>query len=351
VDADQDGYTTCDGDCDDANELVNPGAYDFPNSLDDDCDGTVDNPFTDCASTAMYTSQSADDYAHALDICQSTTMNATGVNKKWGLITAQFTLSDGTGTPAPHSHAIMGTFGSMYTHKKGGSMVLFSTGEAADSTQSYWTADTPQPGTNLLNAAGTALPNGFPTTKQGCPTPGNLGFDSVALKLVIRVPSNAAGIAFDHAFFTSEYPEKACTVYNDQFIALLTSGAPGTPSDHNVLTDPNGVPESVNMDYLDRCVASDTGCDGTAQSHNYCGGGVAELAGTGFETQVTGCTTMASVGAGTGWLTTDTPVVPGEIMELTFMLWDATDALLDSSVLVDNFRFQRAARNLPLTHR
>src|SRR5262245_61298936 len=49
VDLDGDGFTTCGGDCCDSTEcsdpnLVNAGAFDAPgNTLDDDCDGTVDN--------------------------------------------------------------------------------------------------------------------------------------------------------------------------------------------------------------------------------------------------------------------------------------------------------------------
>ena len=41
-DADDDGHTTCAGDCDDGNAAVHPGRSEVcGNSLDDDCDGTV----------------------------------------------------------------------------------------------------------------------------------------------------------------------------------------------------------------------------------------------------------------------------------------------------------------------
>ncbi len=42
-DFDQDGFTVCDGDCDDGRAMVHPGAAESCNGLDDDCDGTVDN--------------------------------------------------------------------------------------------------------------------------------------------------------------------------------------------------------------------------------------------------------------------------------------------------------------------
>ena len=40
-DADGDGYTSCNGDCDDSNAAINPGATEVCNGLDDDCDGAV----------------------------------------------------------------------------------------------------------------------------------------------------------------------------------------------------------------------------------------------------------------------------------------------------------------------
>ena len=42
TDADADGYETCDGDCDDDDPAVFPGATETANGVDDDCDGTID---------------------------------------------------------------------------------------------------------------------------------------------------------------------------------------------------------------------------------------------------------------------------------------------------------------------
>jgi hypothetical protein len=42
-DFDQDGYSVCDGDCDDARAIAHPGAAETCNGLDEDCDGTADN--------------------------------------------------------------------------------------------------------------------------------------------------------------------------------------------------------------------------------------------------------------------------------------------------------------------
>ena len=42
-DADEDGFTTCEGDCDDAKINVNPSSQEICNKMDDDCNGQVDD--------------------------------------------------------------------------------------------------------------------------------------------------------------------------------------------------------------------------------------------------------------------------------------------------------------------
>ncbi len=46
-DQDHDGYTTAEGDCDDNNPGVHPGATENLNGVDDDCDGQIDEDFDD----------------------------------------------------------------------------------------------------------------------------------------------------------------------------------------------------------------------------------------------------------------------------------------------------------------
>lgn len=46
IDNDEDGFTEEEGDCDDTNSSIYPQAEEFPNEVDDDCDGVVDNGTT-----------------------------------------------------------------------------------------------------------------------------------------------------------------------------------------------------------------------------------------------------------------------------------------------------------------
>ena len=50
IDADDDGYSLGEGDCDDERDDVNPGAYETCNGIDDDCDGDTDEN-TSCTGT------------------------------------------------------------------------------------------------------------------------------------------------------------------------------------------------------------------------------------------------------------------------------------------------------------
>jgi hypothetical protein len=43
------------------------------------------------------------------------------------------------------------------------------------------------------------------------------------------------------------------------------------------------------------------------------------------------------VNCSSGWLTTQASIEPGEQFTLEFMIWDAGDGILDSSVLIDHF--------------
>jgi hypothetical protein len=319
--------------------------------LDDDCDGAVDNPFIACGAGLQYTSQDAVDYAKAIDLCQATTAGAMGANKRWGLISAEFLLADGTGAPSPQSHAIITAMGNVLGPRLNENFVLLSTGLAATPSQPYYQFGTPQGGTDFGTAS--AMPTGWgPTNKAGCPVPFvATAFNPVNLKIQVRTPTNAARFAFDHGFWSSEYPEYACSPFNDLWVVLLQTGASGIANNRNVVFDNQGTPGSVNVNFFDRCVAGPTGCQGTP-GFNFCGGGKSELAGTGYDEPIMACNSaLSSVGGSTGWITTESPMIPGEIITVEFIVWDSTDGIFDSASMVDFFRWLPTSIASPKTFR
>jgi hypothetical protein len=66
IDNDADGYTENQGDCDDADQDIHPGAVEECNGKDDDCDGQVDEGVTN----SYYRDADADGYGNANDTIQ-----------------------------------------------------------------------------------------------------------------------------------------------------------------------------------------------------------------------------------------------------------------------------------------
>ena len=71
-DTDADGWTSCDGDCDDDDAAVNPDATEVCNGTDDDCDGLVDDDDDSVADqSTWYADADADGYGDAADVLVS----------------------------------------------------------------------------------------------------------------------------------------------------------------------------------------------------------------------------------------------------------------------------------------
>jgi hypothetical protein len=343
-DLDGDGWTACNGDCCDvpgpncgSPKLVNPGAFEvLSNGVDDDCDpATSDvNAPAACSSVEKLTNVTPNDIANAIDICQVTQANAPLPTKKWGLINASFRLADGAVPNATDLANIQGKqaavlvnygTGGIVPHK-GSTMAGMSSGWMRDQgdagyagTASSFASNSTAPAAYLA-AHGGSLPSSAGCSGN-CPA-GSGAYDSVNTRLQIRVPTNAKSFSYDFRFFSAEYWSWQCTSYNDFYLAILQSAAPGLPADKNITFDANNNPVSVNNGFFQVCVQK--GC-------NTCPAGTGELAGTGMQ--------LNNTGGGTTWLTTDSPIVPGETITLELMVFDVSDHTLDSLVIVDNFRW------------
>jgi hypothetical protein len=314
----------------------NPANFEVPgNQCDDDADGQVDN-VPNC-DTNMPVDGTAAHFARALGICQMADQT------RWGLVGASYAASYGVDAPPnPYQHGILPKFGASLRPREGGSMGVLSSGYAREYNGA---PGAPFQNGQVMTGPG-RVPTGYPRPAAGCQIDTSVN-DVVTVKLKIKTPANAKGVAFDFNFYSGEWPEWVCSRYNDAFIAFLTSKGFNNGAPENISFDAQKNPVSVNNGFFDRCTPGTmTGCSGEPPviKTSICPGGEAELAGTGFETRDRYCGSMPSTGGGaTGWLTSTAPVLPNEEITLEFMIWDTGDDNYDSSVLLDNLRWEVGA--------
>jgi hypothetical protein len=313
TDHDGDGFSSKDGDCNDCDPGINPGAFDVPgNGKDDDCSGTADDDVA-CDGALALASTDPLDGAKALGLCKKTTSDA----KTWGVLSARYILPDGTALSG-HSEGLglLDKFGAN-TPTSGARALGLSTGAARAPGQA-----------GFVDPSGDdkgythAVPVGYTArTPAGCTTALGAPHDGVALELKIRVPTNAHSFAFNTNLFTYDFAQYVCTQFNDVFVVLQTPAPPGL-ADANIVFDAANGPVSVDSaDLLQVCGPQTAGGKTFACPH-----GASALTGTSFETH-----------AATDWLATRSPVTPGTTVTLLFATWDSGDGVLDTTVLVDGF--------------
>ncbi|HNT27520.1 MAG TPA: choice-of-anchor L domain-containing protein [bacterium] len=375
-DYDGDGYTYCTGDCCEFTSectnptLVNPGAYDFPdNQIDDNCNDQVDEVVS-CDTGLAEDSTDPVEMARSIGICPPEE------GKDYGLVTAEMLFPDGTttsqaaqvpgadsqgnaitvdctpGPPNPDSYAILPKFGSVLVPHEGERFFMMSSGIADDpippaamsdqniSTETMCTRSNAP--TDWYAANGSKFPSSPSCGAAGDPGKEPLN-DPVMLQVKVKVPLNARSFSVDIYFSSREFPEYVCE-YNDFFVALLdstyTSSDPNlqNPTDKNLAMDEAGNPVGINLApaglFRVCCQGGALQC-GYDPLHNYaqfCTLGPDELTGTGLYDG-------DDKNGATGWLVTKGNVVPGEEITLRFAIWDALDHVLDSEVILDNFRW------------
>ncbi|WP_437338049.1 hypothetical protein [Sorangium sp. So ce394] len=316
-DNDGDGFTVEDGDCNDDDANVNPGALEVaitepddtgvvPEPADEDCDGEIDNVPPTCDRNIAPADFDAMHGAHAVDLCAK----ASPGDRRWGVLSAAYVRGDGSRAEPTPAVGVLDSFGPNVRVQGGDRMLVLSTGRARIA---HWPGACNMP--SCTNYGPGEAPPGFPQDNPDCPPSSNIN-DDIGLELVIRTPTNATGYEFAFKFYTFEYPEFICDHFNDQFLALATPAPPGSLNG-NLSFDSLGKPVSVNIGFFDVCEGCDLGAD--------------ELEGTGFG--------LWDDAGATGWLRTQAPVKGGEELKLRFMIFDTGDADLDSTALVDGFRW------------
>jgi hypothetical protein len=314
-DKDQDGFSVNQGDCNDCDVNVNPGAIDVESTDDagvatmgdEDCDGTPGSSAGTVACDANLALEDLDplNAARSIELCKQT----TATDKAFGVIEAKWVRANGDPYTPAANVGIQPSFGVVNT-QFGDRMLAISSGHARTEAQ----AGACNIESCSTSGPGTPPPN-FPQDNPSCPVSTDIN-DDVALEVKLRAPTNATGYQFNFRFFSFEYPEWVCMDYNDQFIALVDP-APTGAIYGNICFDSMSNPVSVNLGFFDVC-------DG-------CPAGPGDMVGTGFNN-------WDDAGA-TIWLQTQAPVTGGDELTIRFAIWDTGDDAWDSTALIDNVQW------------
>jgi len=135
-------------------------------------------------------------------------------------------------------------------------------------------------------------------------------FDLHQIKLELKAPYNARSFSFDFDFFSAEYPDYVNQEFNDSFYAILEAPSTNRGRTTNIAFDADNASIEVDNNYFQK------------PFHPI------PNTGTGFDYH-----------GSTGWLRTSWPIKGGELFTLTFSIHDEGDAIYDSLVVLDNFRF------------
>jgi hypothetical protein len=288
-------------------------------------------------------STAPEDGARALGLCSFPKPGS----RAWGVTAARYTDATGKGKLSdPMAVGVLPTFGAAKP-RAGGALLALSSGVARAPGQpgatsgcdSFADADCGFADFACINASGGDPPAGYPKQSSVCKDQDQpiiakpQIYDQAALELKIRVPSNASAFSFESSFYTSEYPDWICEIFNDFFVVFMDP-KPMQSTDGNIVFDSNHDPIGVNNGLL-------AVCDPSAQRRRAvktftCDQGTGLLQGTGYGAGEAGCGTGTG-GGSTGWLKTSAPVRPGEEITLRFAIWDMTDASLDSTAIMDHF--------------
>lgn len=328
LDNDGDGWTGGAGDCNDCTRMMNPGAQDYPgNGIDEDCNGPADDEPVLCDGSLSVLSPDPMDGARAMGLCK------IAEGPRWGVVSAGYITADGQPLegfdPDGIGKGILSAFGPNVKPQEGARMLALSSGAARQPGDPGYASPAKHD-----KAYTTGAPPGYPKESPSCPEViSGEPHDSAGLRLVIKTPTNATSLSFSLDFYTYEFPNYICDVYNDFFVAML-SPTPAGQAGGNVSYDGKGNTISVNAGFLQVCHAQEA----SSGAFFDCPLGPDQLAGTGFDLDDLGKPTKNS--AATAWLRTTTSLaLPGQEITLDFAIWDSGDGVLDSTVLIDDLRF------------
>jgi hypothetical protein len=257
--------------------------------------------------------------ASAIELCDLSDGSSPGVvSAEFGPVDFASAL-DATGILGVGIPAV---FGPNVSPRRGARMLALSSGTARTPSDAGYGGD------DFSKGSSSTPPPGFPASVGACPVASAV-HDSAALRLALVAPAWANSFDFDFRFYTADYPDYLCSSVDDQFVALVSPPPAGSLSG-DVAFDAQVNPITVNSaDWITVCAP------GGAYA---CASGTSELAGTGFEGH-----------GATPWLTNRVPVQPGQSFTVVLAIWDGGDALGNSTVLLDDFRWSGATVAGPTT--
>lgn len=330
-------------DCVDTAPMVNPGALEIATgSIDDDCDGEIDEVDTVCSEPFHIGDADPMNGAKSIELCQSTSAG----NPRWGVLRSAYVRANGDPYGPSAQFGLLASFGVNFP-VSGERLLGLSTGYARDTSSGGGCGSedcsahgsSPSPGTP---------PPGFPQSiPSGCPVSDAI-IDDVGFEVSIRAPTNVTGLSFRYSFFSFDWSCWVCTEYVDQFVVLMDPPPPGSING-NIASDIQGTPISVNSAYLEACdpgfygeFASQCTVNCPSLPNPYCPLGDSRLEGTGFLEWWFFTLDNPEPGGATPWIEVTAPVTPGEDFTLRFVIWDAVDTYSDSTVLIDAFEWTMA---------
>ena len=320
ADQDQDGYTPAQGDCNDCDPYINPGASQIPGDpVDYACNGAP-GVLPSCDATNGGKSDGMS-LAQAMDLCDQRFVTGLSFN----------------GPSDPRARLVAASYG-VIAPKAGHNMAVLSSGIAGDKSTSSFVE--PQEGTSLSEVNTFANPDPSVPAIAGCgmSQPDTVN-DYTEFVVKLKAPTNAYSFSFNFQFLSAEYPEFVCTEFNDEFLVMQES-AQEFAMPTNISFDSKGNPITVNNGFFTVCQ------NGSTQYTMNCTSPVTQIMGTGYEDDDG---SGEPIGGSTGWLTTTSPVKPGEAITLHFIIFDEGDHIYDSAVLIDNFQWSINSTKGPTT--